>query len=199
MWDKSIEGIILPMTSRPSFFKTTVLLSAFLFLAGMVLPPLVPKAHALYWEDDQDEGNDPNQTKSRPDHFSLFDWVGDLDKDSKKKHYQELDNHDKGASVNNGDKAGVVILSGVVGAGAGIFIANRVSDPNDLTASMFIGGAIGLGVGIAFGVAMMPHDYEVKNAQSDYLKQQQAWLEDPLQMQVRKAFHPSILNVAFKF
>jgi hypothetical protein len=189
----------LPMTFKPSFLKTTAYTVAFLYLSGMFCFPLVPKAQALYWEDDQDEGNDPNETKARPDHFSLFDWVNDMDKDSKKKHYQQMDNHDKGASVNNADKAGVVILSGVVGAGTGVFVANRVSDSNNMTSNMFIGGAIGLGVGIAFGVAMMPHDYEMKNAQSEFLKQQQAWLEDPLKMELRKAAHPADLSVSFKF
>ncbi len=199
MWGKTFEGIILPMTFKPSFVKTTVLSVVFLYLSGMFCFPLVPKAHALYWEDDQDEGNDPIETKSRPDHFSLFDWVNDMDKDSKKKHYQEMDNHDKGASVNNKDKFGVVVLSGLVGAGAGVFIARGVSSGGNTTSDMFIGGAIGLGVGIAFGVAIMPRDYEVKNAQSEFLKQQQAWLEDPLKMELRKAAHPADLSVSFKF
>jgi len=187
------------MTFKSSFFKTTALSAAFLYLSGMFCFPLVPKAHALYWEDDQDDGNDPNQTKARPDHFSLFDWVNDLDKDSKKKHYQEMDNHDRGASVNNGDKFGVVVLSGLVGAGVGVFVGNRVSDSSNMTTDMFIGGAIGLGAGIAFGIAMMPGDYEVKHVQSEYLKQQQAWLEDPLRMQLRKAAHPADISVSFKF
>src|SRR5579859_4546815 len=114
------------MTFKSSFLKTTAFSAAFLYLSGMFCFPLIPKAYALYWEDDQDEGNNPNETKARPDHFGLFDWVDDLDKDSKKKHYQDMDNRDRGASVNNGDKAGVVILSGIVGAGIGVFIGNRV-------------------------------------------------------------------------
>jgi hypothetical protein len=65
---------------------------------------------------------------------------------------------------------------------------------------MFIGGAIGLGVGILAGALIMPSDYNVdQRAQIDYLKQRQALLQDPVQLQISQAFHPTDLGITFKF
>jgi hypothetical protein len=195
------EGIILLMTLKLSFIKTTALFTGVFYLTGMLVFPLVPKAHALYWEDDTD-GNDPNQVKTRPNHFSLFDWVGDAQKDAQKNDFRKIDNHDKGPGVNGGAKTGVLILSGIVGLGAGLVAAYEFTGSNDpnLTANMFIGGALGLCAGVAVGALIMPRSYEVdQRAQMDFMKQRQAWLQDPTRLQVQKAFHPTVAVVSFKF
>jgi len=188
------------MIFKSPFLKKTILLALAIQVVGLT-PLLAPRAHALYWEDDGDEGNNPNEVKQRPDHFGVFDWVDDLNKDSKKKSYQDMDNHDKGPEVNNGARALVLITSGVVGLGAGLFLSYEFSGPNDnVTSNMFIGGAIGLGAGIAVGALIMPRDYEVdQRAQNDFLKQRQAWLQDPINLQVRQAFHPSQVSFSLKF
>jgi hypothetical protein len=197
---KRFEGIILSMNSKTSFLKTTVGLSVFLYLSGMFLFPIVPKAHALYWEDEADTNNDPSETKSRPDHFSLFDWVGDAENDSKKRHYRDLDNHDTGPGVNNGDRAGVVIISGVVGLGAGIFLGSAFAGNGNATSGMFVGGALGLGAGVAVGALIMPGDYNVdQHAYIDFMKQRQAWLEDPVLLNVQKPTQHPQMNLSFKF
>lgn len=196
----TIEGIIWPMTSKLSFLKTTALFTALFYLAGMVVTPLVPKAQALFWEDDTDS-NDPKEVKTRPKHFLLFDWVDDVNKDAKKSEYKELDNHDKGPSVNNGARTLVIVASGIVGLGLGIFLANRFSQNSDtLTSDMFVGGAIGLGAGILAGALIMPRDYDVdQQAKIDFMKDRQALMQDPVRLQISQAFHPTELAVSFKF
>jgi len=191
-------GIIPLMTSKSSFLKTTFFFTFLLFFCGTFIPAFVPKVHALYFEDDSDENNDPHDTKSRPNHFDLFDWVGDAQNDSKKQHYRDLDNHDNGPGVNGGKRAGVIILSGLVGLGVGTFLGYEFTSGNgDTTSNMFIGGALGLGAGVLVGALIMPGDYNVEqHAQSDFLKQREAWLQDPIRMDVQKAFHPS--QVAFR-
>lgn len=188
------------MSNRHSFLKKAILSVLVLQLAGLT-PVLAPKAHALYWEDEGDENNNPNEVKRRPDHFNMFDWVDDLDRDSKKKTYEDMDNHDKGPGVNGDAQALVLITSGIVGLGAGLFLAYEFSGPNDnVTANMFVGGAIGLGAGLGVGALIMPHDYNVNPiAQNDFLKARQAWLQDPVRMQVAQAFHPSQVNLTLKF
>ncbi len=196
----SFEGIICPMTSRLSFLKTTALFTALIYVSGMVITPLVPKAQALFWEDDTDS-NDPKEVKSRPSHFFLFDWVDDLNKDAKKSHYKDLDNHDKGPSVNNDARTLVIVASGIVGLGLGIFIANRLSQNSDTASSdMFIGGALGLGSGVLIGALIMPQDYDVdRQAKINFMKDRQAWLQDPVRLQISRTFHPVPLAVSFKF
>lgn len=41
------------MNFKPSFLKTTFLLACAICLSGLFVPALVPKAHALFWEDKQ--------------------------------------------------------------------------------------------------------------------------------------------------
>jgi hypothetical protein len=112
-----------------------------------------------------------------------------------------MDNHDKGPGVNGDAQALVLVTSGIVGLGAGLFLAYEFSGPNDnVTANMFVGGAIGLGAGLGVGALIMPHDYNVNPiAQNDFLKARQAWLQDPVRMQVAQAFHPSQVNLTLKF
>ena len=188
------------MTSRLSFIKTTACLTALIYLSGMAVFPLVPKAHALYWEDDTDS-NDPKDIKTRPTRFLLLDWVEDVNKDAKKNEYKEMDNHDKGPSVNNDARTLVIVASGIVGLSAGIFLANRFSQNSDSqTSDMFIGGAIGLGVGILAGALIMPKDYDVaQRANIDFMKDRQALLQDPVRLQISQAFHPTEMAVSFKF
>ncbi len=188
------------MTSKLSFLKTTAFFTALLYFSGMVVFPLVPKAHALYWEDDT-ESNDPKDVKTRPSHFLLLDWIDDVNKDSKKSEYKDLDNHDKGPSTNNEARTLVIVASGVVGLGVGIFLANRFSqNSSSLTSDMFIGGALGLGVGILAGALIMPKDYDVaQHANIDSMKDRQAFLQDPVRLQVAQAFHPTEVAVSFKF
>ena len=188
------------MILKRSFIPSAALLAAFFYLSGMVVFPLVPKAFALYWEDEE-EGNDPKEIRTRPSHFSLFDWVGDLDKAAKEKHYREMDDQDKGPEVNNGARTMEIISSGVVGMAIGLVLANRVTtNPDDYTTNYFIGGAIGFGVGIGIGALIMPRDYEVdRMARLDYLKYRQAWLQDPVKLQVAKSFRPTPLSLSFKF
>lgn len=188
------------MRSKRSFLKKIFLILLALQLANLT-PVFAPKAHALFWEDEGDDDNNPNEVKRRPDHFNMFDWVDDLDRDSKKKTYEEMDNHDKGPGVNGGAQALVLITSGIVGLGAGLFLSYEFSGPNDnVTSNMFIGGALGLGAGLGIGALIIPHDYNVNPiAQNDYLKARQAWLQDPIQMQVASAFHPSQVSVRFQF
>jgi hypothetical protein len=185
------------MTSRFSFLKTTALFTAMIYLPGMVVLPLVPKAHALYWEDDYG-GNDPKEVKSRPSGFFLFDWIDDLNKDAKQGHYREMDDHDKGSTVNGGAKTLVVVASGLVGLGTGLFISSRLQ--GDQTSNMFIGGALGLGAGIAIGALIMPRDYEVdQRAKIDFMKQRQAWLQDPIRLQIAQSFHSPPVSFSLQF
>jgi hypothetical protein len=188
------------MSSKFSFLRTTALLTCLLYGSGMVLFPLVPKAHALYWEDDYD-GNDPHEVKTRPNHFSLFDWVDDAQNDAKKREYRKIDNHDKGPGVNGAAKATVVILSGVIGLGAGLFAAYEFTPSgNDLSEPMMVGGSLGLVTGVAIGALIMPRDYEVNpQAFNDFMKQRQAWMEDPIRLQLQSSFRPSLTSVSFAF
>ena len=189
------------MPFKRSFFNKAFFFALTLQLAGFTCPCFIPKAHALYWEDDSDKGNNPDEVKRRPDHFGLFDWADDLAKDSKRRDYQDKDNHDKGPGVNSGAKAQVLIVSGVTGLAAGLFLTYELSgNDSNLTSNMFIGGAVGLGLGIVVGALIMPQDYEVDpRAQSDFLKQRQAWLQDPIKLQIAQAFHPSPVAVSFNF
>ncbi|HEY5038629.1 MAG TPA: hypothetical protein VIJ93_06105 [bacterium] len=185
------------MISRFSFLKTTAFFTAVIYLPGMVVLPLVPQAQALYWEDNTDS-NDPKEIKSRPTGFFLFDWIDDLNKDGKRGNYQEMDDHDKGSTVNGGAKAFVVVTSGLVGLGTGLFISSRLG--GDQTSNMFIGGAVGLGAGIAIGALIMPRDYEVdQRAKIDFMKQRQAWLQDPIRLQIAQSFHPPPVSFSLQF
>jgi len=188
------------MTLNSSFLKRSALITSLFYLSGMMIFPLVPQAHALYWEDDYG-GNDPNEVKNRPDHFSLFDWIGDAEKDAQKNDYRQLDNKDKGPGVNGAAKAQGIILSGIVGLGGGLALGAALTGPNDnLGSNLFIGGSIGLCVGVAVGALIMPRDYELdRRAQMDFLKQQQAFLQDPARVQVQQAFHPTVASLSFKF
>lgn len=189
------------MTSKHSFLQRTLVLFLALHLAGFACPLFIPKAHALYWEDEGDDDNNPNEVKHRPDHFSLFDWMGDLDKDAKKKQYQQMDDHDRGPDVNNGARSVELIASGIVGLAAGLGLAYAFSGPNDnVSSNMFIGGAVGLGVGIGVGALIMPGDYNVDQVtQTDFLKQREAWLQDPVRLQVARAFTPPQVAVRLQF
>ncbi|HVZ81497.1 MAG TPA: hypothetical protein VHE12_11980 [bacterium] len=189
------------MSLKSTFLKKT--LAALLTLQLVNLTPLfIPKAHALFWEDEGDENNNPNEVKHRPDHFNMFDWVDDLDRDSKKKTYEEMDNHDRGPGVNGDAQALVLITSGVVGLAGGLLLSYEFSGANDnVTSNMFIGGAIGLGAGLGIGALIMPHDYNVNPIalDNDGMKFRQAWLQDPVRLQVAQAFHPSQVSVQFQF
>ncbi len=189
------------MTPKASLAQKALLFFLVLNLAGFACPLFIPKAHALYWEDESDENNNPDEVKRRPDHFSLFDWVGDLDKDAKKKTYQQMDNHDRGPDVNNGTRTVELVASGVVGLGLGLFLANEFSSSNsNVSSNMFIGGAVGLGVGIGVGALIMPGDYNVDQVtQADFLKQREAFLQDPVRLQVAKAFTPSQVAFSLQF
>jgi hypothetical protein len=188
------------MTSKATFLKTTVLLTALIYFAGMVIYPSVPKANALFWEDDT-PGNDPNEVKQRPDHFSLFDWVGDAQKDAQRRDYKKIDNKDRGPGVNGSAKAGVIILSGTIGAGVGILCAYEFSPVNtDLTSAFIIDGALGLCAGVVVGVLIMPKDYDLDPyVRNEYFKQRQALAEEPIRMQVQKSFHPTVTAFSLKF
>ncbi len=188
------------MTFKTSFIKSTALFTGLLYLSGMVIYPLVPKAHALFWEDDSPT-NDPSEIKRRPDHFSLFDWVGDAQKDAQKRDYRNLDHPDKGTGVNSAPRTGVVILTGIVGASAGVFAAYEFGPLNtDLTASFVIDGALGLCAGVVVGVLIMPKDYDVDpSVRNDYFKQKQAFAEEPIRLQVQGAFHPTVTAFSLKF
>jgi hypothetical protein len=189
------------MKMNPSFLKKALAIFLALQLTSFACPLFVPKAHALYWEDEGDDGNDPKEIKRRPSHFDMFDWVGDMEKDAKKKGYQDQDNHDKGPPVNNDDRTLELVTCGAVGLGAGLFLGYEFSgSAADQTDNMFIGGAVGLGLGVAVGALIMPHDYNVdQQTRTDFLKQRQAWLEDPVQLQVSKAFQPSQVSFQLQF
>ncbi len=132
-------------------------------------------------EDDY-EGNDPKDRKRRPDHFSLFDWMGDVDRDSKAEKYREMENQDKGPAVNNDARTLEIISSGIVGLALGLLVADGLTDNNgDLTANLFIGGALGFGVGVGIGALILPNNYDVDPiAQSGFPDQRQAWLKSSL-------------------
>lgn len=169
-------------------------------LAGLSFLAAPPKAHALFWEDDFD-GNDPAESKKRPKSFFLTDWIEDLNKDAKTKGYQDKDNRDKGPEVNSEARALVIIASGVVGLGAGLLVANRLSgDGGDVGADMFIGGALGLVAGVGIGALIMPKNYDVDpHAKADFLKYRQAWNEDPIRIHVAQAFHQPQASFLFQF
>lgn len=189
------------MPLKRSFLTKALLCFLAFQVAGFTCPLFIPKAHALYWEDEGDDDNDPREVKQRPNHFDLFDWVGDLDKDAKKKGYQSQDNRDIGPSVNNGDRALVIIASGVVGLSLGLFLSYEFSPSNsNISSNMFIGGALGLGAGLGIGALIMPGDYNVdQRAQMDFLKQQQALMQDPLRLQLARAFHPTPVALRLQF
>ncbi len=188
------------MTFKASFIKTTVLLSALFYLAGMTVYPLIPQAHALYWEDDSPDNN-PSEIKQRPDHFSLFDWIGDAQHDAQKGDYRRMDVHDKGPGVNGSARAGVLILSGIVGAGLGLFAAYEFTPTNqDLTAPLIIDGTLGLCAGVVVGVLIMPKDYDVDpTVYNQYLQYRQAAAQEPIRLQVQKAFHPTVTAFSLTF
>jgi hypothetical protein len=189
------------MFSTSSFVKKTLVLISVLSLSGLFVPAFVPKAHALFWEDDNGN-NDPNEVKSRPDHFGLFDWVGDLNRDAKVKEYRQMDNHDRGPSVNNNSRTWLIITSGAVGLGLGLLSADRLtaSGDNSYTANMFIGGALGLCAGVLVGTLIMPQDYEVdQRASTEFLRSNQAWLLDPARQQLSPAFRPTQTAFTLKF
>jgi hypothetical protein len=188
------------MTLKRSFLKKAVLWALAFHLAGFTSPLFISKAHALFWEDESDS-NDPKETQKRPEHFFLFDWINGLNRDSKVGHYRDMDDHDKGPAVNGGAKTLVVVASGLVGLGTGIFLGNKFTGANeDPTAGMFVGGALGLCAGVAVGVLIMPRDYEFdRNAKIDYMKQRQAWLQDPVRRQIAQSFRPSQVTFSLKF
>lgn len=197
---KSFVDIIPAMTLKRSFLKKALLWTLVFQLSGLAVPFFIPRAQALFWEDEAD-GNDPKETKTRPEHFFLFDWIDDLNRDAKTSHYRDMDDHDKGPAVNGGARTLVVVASGIVGLGTGIFLGNRFAGADeDPTGGMFIGGALGLGAGIAIGALIMPGDYEFdRNAKIEFMKQRQAWLQDPLRLQLAQAFHPSQVDFSLKF
>jgi hypothetical protein len=189
------------MTFKPSPLKTTLFLICTLCFSGLFVPALVPQAQALFWEDDNGQ-NDPNEVKTRPDHFDLFDWIGDLNQDAKIKEYRQMDNHDRGPSVNNDARSLEIVSSGIVGLALGLVAADRFTPEGDdqYTANMFIGGAVGLCAGIVVGSMIMPHDYEVdQRTQTEYLRSNQAWLLDPARLQLAQAFHPTQTAFTVKF
>src|ERR1700722_10225158 len=101
-----------------------------------LFPGTTPKAQALWWEDDSSL-SDPKEKVNRPSGFFLSDWIDGLDKDSKESQYKDLENQDHGPSVNNGQKAVVIVTSGIVGLGAGLVTAYTLT--NATTQDMFIG------------------------------------------------------------
>ncbi len=65
---------------------------------------------------------------------------------------------------------------------------------------MFIGGALGLCAGIVAGTLIMPHDYEVdQRAQTEFLRSNQAWLQDPVRLQLAQSFRPTQTAFTLKF
>lgn len=189
------------MIFKRSFFKNTLALLCAFMVSGLFVPSLVPKAHALFWEDDNGQ-NDPYEVKKRPDHFDLFDWVGDLNRDAKVKEYRQMDNHDRGPSVNNDARSLEIITSGVVGLGLGLLAANEFTAAGDTsyTSNMFIGGALGLCAGIVIGSMIMPHDYEVdQRTQTEFLRSNQAWLLNPVRLQLSQDFRPTQTAFTLKF
>jgi hypothetical protein len=188
------------MILKKSFFKTTLLLTFLFCLASMVIHPLIPQAHALFWEDNS-PSNDPNEVKQRPDHFSLFDWVGDAEKNAQKGEYRKLDHPDKGPGVNGGPRTSIIILTGVIGTGAGLFCAYEFTPLNtDMTAPYIIDGALGMCAGVIVGVLIMPKDYDVDPyVRNDYFKERQAFVEEPIRLQVQKAFHPTVTAFSLNF
>ncbi len=189
------------MIFQRSFLQKTLALACVLCLSGLFVPALVPKANALFWEDDNGN-NDPNEVKSRPDHFGLFDWVGDLNQDAKVKEYRKMDNHDRGPSVNNDKRTWLIVTSGAVGVGLGLLAADRLTPSGDSSymANMFIGGALGLCAGVIVGSLIMPQDYEVdQRAQTEFLRSNQAWLLDPARQQLSQAFRPTQTAFSLKF
>jgi hypothetical protein len=203
LFPKTFMGIILSMffpSFKKPFLVKVVLFSLLLQGSGLMVPLFIPKAHALYWEDETDS-NDPKEVKRRPDHFLLFDWLGNAEKDMKKAEYRDKDNRDKGPGVNSGSKAMVVIASALVGLGLGLVVGNfATEDQGDLTSNLFIGGALGLCAGVAVGALIIPADYETnRRAQIDFMKQRQAWMQDPIRLQIAQAFQPSQVSLQFKF
>jgi hypothetical protein len=46
----------------------------------------------------------------------------------------------------------------------------------------------------------MPKDYDVDpSVRNDYFKEKQAFAEDPIRIQVRSAFHPTVTAFSLKF
>jgi len=46
----------------------------------------------------------------------------------------------------------------------------------------------------------MPQDYDVdRQAKINFMKDRQAWLQDPVRLQISRTFHPVPLAVSFKF
>lgn len=186
------------------FFRLTFSLALLFQLSGL-FAGFATKAHALWWEDDSNL-SDPKERINRPSGFFLSDWINGLDRESKKARYQDLESQDHGPSVNNGQKAIVIVASGIVGLGGGLVTAYTLTDAT--TEDMFIGGALGLCAGIGIGALIMPQDYEVQEAgllkhsrlaSARGISFQQAWGQDPVRLKTAKAFQPSYPVLAFKF
>ncbi|HET9869192.1 MAG TPA: hypothetical protein VFR02_01665, partial [bacterium] len=143
---------------------------------------------------------------NRPNGFFLSDWINGLDKESKEARYKDLENQDHGPSVNNGQKAVVIVASSLVGLGGGLVMAYTLTDAT--TQDMFIGGALGLCAGIGIGALMMPNDYEVQQAGlgkgmplawENNVTFRQAFAQDPARLRTRAAFQPAYSVVSLKF
>jgi len=181
------------------FLKITLCFTLLFQLAGLMVPHFVSKAYALYWEDDSDL-SDPKERVNRPTGFFLFDWINDLDRDNKENGYKGLENQDHGPSVNNGKKGLIIVTSAVVGLGAGLVTAyGLTNDPSQQTENLFIGGALGLCLGVAVGALIMPTDYEFKETSIPEVKYRMAWAQDPVALKTRQAFHPTVSVVSLKF
>jgi hypothetical protein len=187
------------MRPRPSLLKTAALLAAVLYVAGMTVPVLVPRAHALYWEDDY-EGNHPKERRRRPGGFFLFNWIGGLVKKSNQRQYGKIEDRDTGAAVNKGRRATLVVTCGLVGLGSGLLIGKAATNnPNDETSNMFVGGALGFGAGVLIASALMPPDYQVDPVAQSERTFRQAWAQDPTHTLVRSAFRASVPFVQARF
>jgi hypothetical protein len=186
---------------RPlGFIKTVALMACFLYLGGMTVPAFVPKAQALFWEDDYG-GNDPKERVKRPGGFFLFNWISKLARKSEERQYSKIEGRDTGPSVNNRRRSTLVVTCGLVGLGTGLLIAHfGTKDDENRTSNMFIGGALGLGTGVLVAALIMPRDYQVDPAAcTDFLKHRQAWLQDESSRTIRSAFHPAIPLVRAQF
>lgn len=180
--------------------KTGACLAALLFVAQMTIPSFVPKAHALYWEDNS-EFNAPQDRVERPrGGFFLFNWIGSITHSAKKHRAAELENRDKGPGVNSGKKALLLVTSAVVGIGVGLLITSTTTDnPDHQARNNFLGATFGLCGGLAVGSFIMPSDYQVDSANLPNARFRDQFAKDPAMQPIRSAFRRPMFCLASRF
>lgn len=197
---ETIVGIMHPMKFSAFSLKTGVCLLVILFTAQMFVPAFVTPAQAMYWEDDTDF-NAPQDRVQRPNGgFFLFNWFRKSQQSGQKRRAKELENRDKGPSVNGKKKALLLVTSGLVGMGIGLLISSATTNNEDHRGrNNFMGAVFGFCGGLAVGSFIIPDDYQVDSASLPNNRFRVAFASDPKLQPIRGSFCKAPLHVALNF